>query len=111
MNYEDEMAKRKAPLTRPQHVRDDFIKRHFQGGESIATLVKAFKISRATGHNWANDYKRDLARAAISHGSDPKDVDRVAKQELVAQNEMLRAEIRKLRDRLVDLMVKHNEIP
>jgi regulator of replication initiation timing len=38
-------------------------------------------------------------------------LDRTAKSELVAQNEILQTENRKLRDRLVALMVKHNEIP
>jgi regulator of replication initiation timing len=39
------------------------------------------------------------------------DLEKTAKADLIAQNEILHSENRKLRDRLVNLMIKHGEIP
>lgn len=105
------MGKRKAPVTRPQHLRDELVKRHLEGGESIKALCKHLKISRATAYNWLEQYKAELAQSAMRVGVNPKDLEKTAKQELIAQNEILQTENRKLRDRLVSLMVKHGEIP
>jgi transposase-like protein len=103
--------RRAAPIKRPQHVRDEAVKRHLEGQETVKSLCKFYKVSRATMYNWIEGYKRDIVEAAKRQGIAPRDLDRTAKSELVAQNEILQTENRKLRDRLVALMVKHNEIP
>jgi transposase-like protein len=95
---------------RPQHIRDEAVIRHLEGQETVKSLCKSFKVSRATMYNWIEGYKRDIVEAAKRQGVAPRDLDRTAKFELVAQLEVLQTENRKLRDLIVDLMVKRVEV-
>ena len=44
-------------------------------------------------------------------GKSKGELEKIDKVQLIVQNELLQTENRKLRDRLVDLMIKYGEIP
>jgi transposase-like protein len=90
---------------------EEAVKRHLDGGESVAALAKKYKVTRQTVYLWIEAYKKRVMERLERTGVSKTDLEKTAKAELIAQNEILQAEVRKLRDRLVALMVKHNEIP
>jgi transposase-like protein len=90
---------------------DKAVKRHLEGGETIASLAKELKVSRQTVYSWVNNFKQEVMEGVERAGASKTDLERTAKAELVAQVEMLALENRKLRDRLVTLMIKYREIP
>jgi transposase-like protein len=99
-----DMRRRPAPIKRPQHMRDEAVKRHLEGGETVKALCKFYKVSRATMYNWVEAYKAEIVQNVKTQGVAPRDLERIQKQELIAQNEILQTENRKLRDRLVDAL-------
>jgi transposase-like protein len=90
---------------------EEAVKLHLDGGESVAALAKKYKVTRQTVYLWIEAYKKRVMERLERAGVSKTDLEKTAKAELIAQNEILQAEVRKLRDRLVALMVKHNEIP
>jgi transposase-like protein len=87
------------------------VKRHLEGGELVVSLSKEFKVSRQTFYNWLEAYKRQAVERIERKGVSKVELEKTAKADLIAQNEILHSENRKLRDRLVNLMIKHGEIP
>jgi transposase len=87
------------------------VKRHLEGNESVAKLAKELKVSRQTFYSWAEAYKKKAIANIDRVGMSKGELEKIDKTALAAQVEVLQAENRKLRDRLVSLMIKHGEIP
>jgi transposase-like protein len=87
------------------------VKRHLEGNELVADLAKELKISRQTFYSWIEAYKRKAMASIDRVGKSKSELEKIDKATLVAQNEMLQTENRKLRDRLVGLMIKYGELP
>jgi transposase-like protein len=87
------------------------VRRHLEGNEPIADLAKELKVSRQTLYSWVDAYKKRAMESIDRIGKSKAELDKVDKAQLIAQNETLQTENRKLRDRLVNLMMKYGEIP
>jgi transposase-like protein len=87
------------------------VKRHLEGDELVADLAKELKVSRQTFYSWIEAYKKQAMANIDRVGKSKGELEKIDKVQLIAQNELLQTENRKLRDRLVDLMIKYGEIP
>jgi transposase-like protein len=94
----------------PKAIRDKAIKRHLEGGESVEKLAKYYKVTRQTLYSWLDAYKQSVLHAAERAGMSPADLEKRSKTELVAENMALKAENRKLRDRLVTMLMKTGDL-
>ena len=79
-------------------------------GESADTLAKEYKVSRATLYNWTAAYKRQLLEQSTIADMSPREAETADKRVLMAENEALKLEVRKLRDKVVAMMIKAGEI-
>lgn len=79
-------------------------------GESAGSLAKEYKVSRATLYNWTAAYKQQLLDQSKLADLSPGDAEKADKQVLMAENEALKREVRKLRDKVVSMMIKAGEI-
>ena len=86
-------------------------KRHLEGDELVVNLAKELKVSRQTFYSWIEAYKKQAMANIDRVGKSKCELEKIDKAQLIAQNEMLQTENRKLRDRLVNLMIKFGVIP
>jgi transposase-like protein len=93
----------------PQKVIDKAVRRHLEGGEVGVDLAKEHKISTATFYVWVKKYKEALLESS-RHGETSQDFERADKRTLIAELQQLRAENRRLRDKIVEVMLKSGEI-
>jgi|SRR5579859_2384285 len=91
---------------RPQHEIDRFVKR-FLAGEQAVALAKEARVSKPGFYLWVAKYKRDLLEKSKRSGMNQHDAETADKRTLIIELEQLRAENRKLRDRVLDMMVKY----
>lgn len=99
----------KGNTKRPQHQIDEAVKR-YMAGEPVTVLSKYYKISRPGMYLWIAKYKEDLLRKASKENMSPKDAATADKRILITENEALKAEVRKLRDKVISMMVKSGEL-
>ena len=100
---------KKNQTKRPQHVIEEAVKRHL-AGESAAVLAKYYKVSKPGFYLWVQKYKADLLERSKHAGMDPHDAEMSDKRTLIAEIQALKQEVQKLRNRLVDNLVKHGEL-
>lgn len=99
----------KGNTKRPQHEIDAAVKRYL-AGEPVSVLSKYYRVSRPGFYLWIAKYKEDLLKKASKENMSPKDAATSDKRVLMTENEALRAEVRKLRDKVIDMMVKSGEL-
>jgi transposase-like protein len=99
------MARRSTPKT-PQKIIAQVVKRHIEGGENAEALAKEFKVSRASVYGWVTKYKNEILARSRRAGMSPLDADRADKTELIAELEALKLENRKLRELVLNSMLK-----
>lgn len=87
-----------------------FIKRHIEGGESIATLTEAYGVSRATGYNWLHRYNEKILADAKHVGMPRETVAKVEARSLKAEIRRLTLELHSTRGELLRLMMKYGEM-
>jgi transposase len=87
-----------------------FIKRHYEGGESVGALAKEYKISRATGYIWLMKHRGELIEESRRKGASPETFEKESKAALIAEIQALNLENQKLRNKVVSLMMKHGEL-
>lgn len=92
-----------------QHVMDEAVKRKL-AGESVAVLSKYYGISRAGFYLWEKKYKQSALKVFSRAGMSPSSIKESDTQDLkIKLGEALR-EIARLREKLFNLMLKHNEV-
>lgn len=91
---------------RPQHVIDEAVKR-YMAGEQASTLAKYYKVSKPGLYLWIQKYKRELLEKSGKRDISPEDAELTEKRVLIAELQALKLENKKLRDRVVDMMVKY----
>jgi transposase len=94
---------------RPQHVIDEAVKRHVDNGEQAAVLAKLYKVSKAGFYLWVKKYKQDLLDKSKRSGMSQADAKTADKQALIIEVQALKLENRKLRDKVLDYMMKVGE--
>lgn len=99
----------KRPTKTPQHVIDEAVKRHM-AGESVRVLAKYYKISVPQFYNWIAAYKQELLEQAAKRDMSPKEAELVDKRVLIAENQAMKLELRKLRDKVINLMIKTGDL-
>lgn len=103
---------RLGPVTRkprPQHVIEEAIKRN-NAGESVDTITKHYKVSRAQFYNWKRKYQEDILERARRAAMSPETIQIEDKQELIAENKALKMENQKLRNKLLEMLLKSGQI-
>lgn len=100
---------KKNDTKRPQHVIDEAVRRHM-AGESAAVLAKFYKISKPGFYLWVKKYKEQLLAQNAREGLTPKEAELTDKRVLIAENQALKLEVRKLRDKVVSMMIKAGEL-
>lgn len=100
---------RKNQTKRPAHVIEEAVKRHL-AGESATVLSKYYKISKPGFYLWVQKYKDELLEKSKHQGMNPYDAEISDKRTLIAEIQALKQEVTKLRNRLVDNLVKHGEL-
>jgi transposase-like protein len=101
---------RKNETQTPQKAIDKFLKRHFEGGESVVALSKEYKISRATAYNWLNKHREKLLEQSRTADMTPAAIEKTARVSLIAENRMLKAENGKLKNKVMAMMLKYGEL-
>jgi transposase len=99
------MARKSTPKT-PQKIITQVVKRHVEGGENAEALAKEFKVSRASVYGWVTKYKNEILAKSRRAGMAPVDADRADKTELIVAFEALKLENKRLRDRVIEMMLK-----
>lgn len=99
----------KGKTTRPAHVIEEAVKR-YMAGEQVAVLSKFYKISKPGFYLWVAKYKQAQLERARTQGMTPIAVELTDKRAMMAEIDALRQENRKLRDKLLTNMIKHNEL-
>lgn len=94
---------------RPQHVIEQAVKR-FMAGEQAVALAKEYKISKPGFYLWVSKYKRELLEKSKTVNMTPKDAATADKRTLLIEIDSLKLENRKLRDKVLDMMVKAGEL-
>jgi transposase-like protein len=84
---------------------DKFIKR-FHAGESVAALVKEYKVSRAQAYNWITRHKEQHKGVALT----PADLEKSEKITLRARVAQLEDENKRLLNKVMAMMIKYKEI-
>lgn len=90
---------------RPQHVIDEAVKRHL-AGEPVSTLAKHYKISRAGFYLWVAKAKQAMLAKASTVDMTPKEKELSDKRVLIAEIQALRLENRRLRELVLDGMIR-----
>lgn len=101
---------RKNETKTPAKAIEKFIKRHLEGGESVVGLIKEYKVSRATAYNWIGRYRERAIEESKRQGKSPAAIEKVDKMALHAENVELRKEVRLLKEKLLNLMIKTKQI-
>ena len=107
MNMQLSRSKPAPGKERSQAVIDEAVRRHLEDGEAVPVLCKYYGISRAGFYNWVNKYKERVLDASRKEGMTPAALKSSEKQELVIEVQSLRLENKRLRDRLVQMMLKY----
>jgi hypothetical protein len=95
----------KGKTTRPQSVIDEAVKRHM-AGESAAVLAKFYKISKPGFYLWVSKYKAAMLEKSKTQGMTPHDAEVSDKRTLIVEIQALKQENRKLREIVLDSMLK-----
>lgn len=103
------MPPKNKPST-PQHLIDEAVKRHMHNDEPVSKLSKHYKISRAQMYNWIKAAKIQILEQSRKGNLSPAQAELSDKRVLIAENEALKMEVRKLRDKVVTMMIKLGEI-
>lgn len=98
------MPAKNAPK-RPQHVIDEAVKRHLNG-ESVEALAKHYKISRAGFYLWVSKAKAAMLAKAAAVDMTPKEKELSDKRILIAEIQNLKIENRRLRELVLDSMLR-----
>lgn len=94
---------------RPQAEIDQAVKRFLNREASAVSLAKQYKISKAGFYLWVKKYKQGLLEASKRSGMTPASVEKSDKQTLIAEVQQLKLENRKLRDKVLDYMIRVGE--
>lgn len=86
--------------------RDEAIKRHLEGGESVGKLHKEYRVTRQTMYAWLDTYKKGVLEIVAKAGMSSADLEKRSKAELVAQIQALKAENSQLKNRLVAYVLR-----
>jgi transposase-like protein len=82
----------------------------YKKGERVVALAKELKVSEAIVYRWIDQAKRaDLERIG-RQGMTPQAVEKADKRDLALQVKELKAENNKLRNRVLELMLKYGEL-
>ncbi len=94
----------------PAKVIQKTVKRYREGGERVVALAVELGVSEAIVYRWIDQSKKaDLDRIG-KQGMTPKAVEKADKRDLALQVKELRAENTKLRNRVLELMLKYGEL-
>lgn len=99
----------KGATKRPQHQIDEAVKRYL-AGEPVTVLSKYYKISRPGFYLWVSKYKAEMLKKASQVNMTEADAKTADKRVLITENQALKAEVRKLRDKVLDMMIKAGEL-
>lgn len=86
------------------------VRRYLDKGESVGVLAKYYKVSQPAVYKWISAYKEAQVAKAKTAGMDGASIERATSRDAAFVIEELKKENRKLRDRLLDLMIKTGDL-
>ncbi len=93
-----------------QHLIDKAVENYLKETESVQAISKRLRVCRATVYTWIKKVKKAKLEIIKKSGMTPAAVEKADKRDLALENESLKAEVKKLRDKVLDLMLKCGEI-
>lgn len=85
------------------------VKRYLEG-EQVIALAKEYKVSRPGFYLWIKKYKEDMIEEAKHKNMSAPSLDKAEKVNLVVENNAMKGEIQRLKQKLFELMLSTDKL-
>jgi transposase-like protein len=101
---------RKNQPKRPQSEIDKLVKRHIEGGESVAALAKEAKVSKPGFYLWVNKFKKEILEGSMRREMSPQAIKDAEVLKLTLEIQSLKQDLSNCRNKLFNYMLSHNDL-
>ena len=93
----------------PRDRAEEAVKRYL-GGESVKVLAKYYDVSSPAIYQWIVKYKNQIVEKAKKANMSSEGIDKSEKISLAVENQALKSEVQRLKQKLFELMVDSGKL-